>query len=175
MIVSPARSFGHLEVDTGRMDRLTWVQPEKWYSLTEHSAQWQSPVRQHRESTNLPMRATKPSDNPYSLPPARINKFSDISPNPKLQEGSPKFKHRGNASAQSPAYLKSSSHNQVVSSKGLVRKCHNPFNEGWKLRTFKPTKERLVPYEGKVTKLFQDRGFGFLEYQRQVSTMTILF
>jgi hypothetical protein len=166
IIVSPARSFSHLDVDAEHLDRLKWVLPEKWYALTKHSAQSHSPIRQHRDQTDAPLQATKPTENPYSLTPAFLNRFSDISPNPKLNDNSPKVRHKPTASASTIPPFKGPS--CVVNSFGLMRKCHNPFNEGWKLKTFKPAREKLVPYEAKVSKVYNDRGFGYLEYQRQV-------
>ena len=165
MIVSPARSFIHLEVDAERLDRLKWVLPEKWYALTKYSAQSHSPLKQHREQSEAPLHATRPTENPYSMPPAFLNRFSDISPNPKLNDNSPKARHKPNATTSTISSFKGSC---MVNSFGLMRKCHNPFNEGWKLKTFKPAREKLVPYEAKVSKVFRDRGFGYLEYQRQV-------
>lgn len=165
-IISPARSFAYLDVDQEKLDRLSWVIPEKWYSLTPNSAQSQSPVRPHREQPVAPLKATKPSENPYSTPPSLVNRFSDVSPNPKLIDDVSKHKHRASTSTVS---VNSSC---LVNSNGLMRKCHNPFNEGWKLKTFRPARERLVPYEAKVSKFYNDRDFGYLEYQRQVFCRT---
>ena len=50
---------------------------------------------------------------------------------------------------------------------GYMRKCNNPFTEGWKVATFKPAREKLVPYMCSVRKFWKDRGYGFLDYRGQ--------
>jgi hypothetical protein len=165
-------------------------QPEKWYALTAHSAQSHSMLREHREQTNKPLAYTKPSDNPYSIPPARVNKFHDISPNPRLLDPTKKKKsshhnsdgsgaHKGvhishgeNRDPGSPDPGEKSNRpnggkKEGAPSFGLICKCNNPFTEGWKIATFKPAREKLVPYTATVKKFWKHRGYGFLDYRGQ--------
>ena len=48
-----------------------------------------------------------------------------------------------------------------------MRKCQNPFNEGWKIATFKPIDERLIPYRAVVKKWIPQSKYGFLDWDGQ--------
>ena len=85
-------SFAFLAPDPLKPDNLRWTQPQKWYALTPHSAQNRSNISEVRNQTMRPAMATMPSQSPFSAPPSRINKFSDISPNPRLIDGKKKKK-----------------------------------------------------------------------------------
>jgi len=148
--------------------------PEKWYSLTEHSAQTLADVWRHREQSHAPLAPTRPSLNPYSMPASRINKFHDIAPNPRLVEDMETKRKRRTQHARA----KDGDEAEAGSSRGgrsppkagiplfgYMRKCNNPFTEGWKVATFKPAREKLVPYLCTVRKFWKDRGYGFLDYR----------
>lgn len=144
----------HLEADPYTADGIRWNQPEKWYALTKYSAQSSSMLEDHRNQANRPLLGTKPSENPYSLPPSRINRFSDVCPNPRLIDGKHKKKNQ-DSEGTSPKKV-------GIARFGHLRKCNIPFTEGWKRATFKPAKEKLVPYRGKVKNWYPNRGYGFI-------------
>lgn len=169
-VVRAPRSFSYITEDPLHPGMQAYKVPEKWYSLSQHSAQAGASVIRNREQTHKPVNPTRPSENPYSAPPSRINHFHDICPNPRLVEDKRKKKRRGD-------HEKAKDHEGGGDSRsppkagvpmfGYMRKCNNPFTEGWKIATFKPAREKLVPYICKVRKFWKDRGYGFLDYRGQ--------
>jgi cold shock CspA family protein len=158
-VVRAPRSSAFMAPDPFKHDRMQWTTPEKWYSLSQHSAQNNSHLPVARNQTQRPAMPTKPSENPFSCPPARINKFSDISPNPRLIDGKKK-KRRGDESSPKAAKV-------GLAKFGHMRKCQNPFTEGWKVATFKPAREKLVPYTACVKKWIKGSGYGFIDLDGQ--------
>ena len=158
-VVRAPRSSSFLSADPFRPDRLQWTNPEKWYALSDYSAQNNSQLDNVRNQAHRPALPTFPSQSPFSMAPSRINKFSDISPNPRLIDGKKKKRH----SDESP--LKNS---KVGLAKfGHMRKCQNPFTEGWKVATFKPAREKMVPYTANVKKWVKGAGYGFIDLDGQ--------
>ena len=153
-VVRAPRSFAFLAPDPLKPDNLMWTQPEKWYALTPHSAQNRSNISEVRNQTMRPAMATMPSQSPFSAPPSRINKFSDISPNPRLIDGKKKKK----ASDDQPKASKVS-----IAKHGHMRKCQDPFTQGWQIATFKPAREKMVPYIAEIKHWDEGAGYGSID------------
>jgi cold shock CspA family protein len=157
-VVRAPRSMPFLSPDH-RTGRLQWTNPEKWYAMTKYSAQNHAQIAAVRNQTHRPAMPTLPSQSPFSLPPSRINKFSDISSNPRLIDGK---KKKRRSDETSPATAKVG-----IAKFGHMRKCQNPFTEGWKVATFKPAREKLVPYTAKIKKWIKGAGYGFIDLDGQ--------
>lgn len=158
-VVRAPRSSSFLAPDPFKQDRLQWTTPEKWYALSAHSAQNTSHISTVRNQTQRPALPTMPSQNPFSCPPARINKFSDISPNPRLIDGKKKKKRNDDGSPKAAKV--------GIAKFGHMRKCQNPFTEGWKVATFKPARTNMVPYTAEVKKWVKGAGYGFIDLDGQ--------
>ena len=158
-VIRAPRSSSFLSPDPFKPDRLQWTTPEKWYSLSKYSAQNHAQLSEVRNQTQRPALPTMPSQNPFSLPPSRINKFSDVSPNPRLID-SKKKKRRSDESLPMTAKV-------GIAKFGHMRKCQNPFTEGWKVATFKPAREKLVPYTARVKKWIKGANYGFIDLDGQ--------
>ena len=159
-VVRAPRSSAFLAPDPFKPDRMQWTTPEKWYALSQHSAQNNSQLEVVRNQTQRPAMPTLPSENPFSCPPARINKFSDISPNPRLIDGRKKKRRSDEGSKKGATAV-------GLAKFGHMRKCQNPFTEGWKVATFKPAREKLVPYTARVKKWIKGAGYGFIDLDGQ--------
>mmetsp|Transcript_64339 Transcript_64339/g.153460 ORF Transcript_64339/g.153460 Transcript_64339/m.153460 type:complete len:517 (+) Transcript_64339:42-1592(+) len=159
-VIHAPKAFYHLKQDPVHSDRAGWVQPEKWYALTAHSAQTHAKVAATRDQTARPLLPTSPSQHPYSLPPSRINKFSDVSPNPRLIDGR---RAKKNVHKEERDPKEKASPHRADPRFGMVRKCNNPFTQGWKVATFKPARDKLVPYRGTVSKYSKSGGYGTID------------
>uniref|UniRef100_A0A7S4L265 CSD domain-containing protein n=1 Tax=Guillardia theta TaxID=55529 RepID=A0A7S4L265_GUITH len=152
--IPPTSSF--LVDDPLRAGRLQWVHPEKWYSLTPLSAQSSCDIEDIRYQYHKPRLPPRPSESPYSALPTRVLE------NPVKVETKTRKKKGASHYADT-----SSSHKVPVKTFGHMRKCQNPFNEGWKIATFKPIDERLIPYRAVVKKWIPQSKYGFLDWDGQ--------